>query len=847
VWQLTLDNLRARKFRLISTAVSIMIGVAFLAGSLVLIDTIGKTFDDLLAEVNGGVDAELRSDDVIETQFGDIRGRVDAMILDDIQAVDGVAAAAGTVFGYAQLVDPSGEPIGNPGAGAPTLGVSWTDVDELNPMVLVDGTAPTTPTEIVIDRKSANDGPFRVGEEATVLLESGPQVFTVSGIATFGTADSPLGASVTLFQLETAQRLLAEPGRFDAVDIVAADGVSQEDLRDRVSAIAPDGTEVITGDDLVEQSQSDVAGQLSFFNTFMLIFSGIALFVAAFIIYNTFSILVAQRTRELALLRALGAHRYQVTLSVLGEALVVGLVASGIGIVAGVGVAWLLKQLLAAVGFPIPASGIVFAVGTVIWSLIIGVGMTMFSAASPSRRSGSVAPMEAIRTATVERAGVSIVRLFASGVILLAGGAVLLWGVFGNPPSTVGAMGVGAVAVFLGVAALAPIVAVPFSSVVGRPIAMLRGVPGELARENAMRNPKRTATTAAALMIGMGLVGAISIFAASAKASIDKIIDDSFVGDIVIDSGTFGFGGLSPELAQRLNELPEVEAASGVRLGFGEIEGEARTIYGVDPATIGDIVDVGVLSGAVEELGVGDIAVHDVFAEEQGWALGDTIEVLFAETGLQQLTLSVIYERNEFAGDFFVGNPAFEANFPAIFDFQVYVLRNDAFTASEARSAVEAVANDYANAEVQDLTEYKQSQADQINQLLSLVYALLFLAIIIALIGIANTLALSILERTHELGLLRAIGMTRRQLRSSIRWESVLIALLGTTLGAVVGVFFGWVMVKALADDGFSELRVPLDQLLIVAVLAVVAGVIAATQPARRAAKMNVLDAVASE
>ncbi len=773
MFRLTLDNLKARKFRLVSTALSIMIGIAFLAGSLVLIDTIGQTFDDLLADVNSGVDAEIRSSDVIKTQFGDIRGRVDAAILDDVRSVEGVEAAAGSVFGYAQLVDTDGEPIGNPGQGAPTLGFGWTDIDELNPMVLVDGGPPTSAEEVVIDRASAKIGPFAVGDEVQVLLQTGPQVFTVSGIATFGTADSPLGASVTIFELETAQKVLAEPGRFNAIDIVAADGVSQSELVDRVTAIAPTGTEVVTGETLIEESQNDVAEALSFFNTFMLIFSGIALFVAAFIIYNTFSILVAQRTRELALLRALGAHRHQVLLSVLGEAFVVGLVASVIGLGAGVGVAQLLKQLLSLVGLDIPTGRIVFAPSTVVWSLVIGVGVTMVSAVVPSRRSSAVAPMQAIREASVEPTGLSTRRLLTSGGVLAVGVAVLLWGLFGSPPSAGAIIGTGTVAVFLGVAALSPIVAIPFASFVGRPIARLRGVPGELARENAMRNPRRTATTASALMIGVGLVTTIAIFASSATASIEKIIDDAFVGDIVIDSGTFGFGGLSPELAAGLNEMPEVDAASGVRLGFAEIEGETQTVYGVDPMRMGDIVDVGVIAGSIETLGVGDVAVHDEFADSQGWSLGVMVEVLFAETGRQQLTISVIYERNEFAGDFFVGNPAFEANFPDVFDFQVYVLSNTAFTPSEVRLAVESVAADYANAKVQDLSEYKAAQAEAINQLLNLVYVLLLLAIIIALIGIANTLALSILERTHELGLLRAIGMTRSQLRSSIRWESV--------------------------------------------------------------------------
>ena len=845
--QLTLDSLRNRKIRLLSTAASIVIGVAFLAGSLVLIDTIGRTFDDLLADVNEGVDAEVRSSDVIETPFGNFRGRIDASILDDVLEVDGVEEAVGGVAGYAQLVDSDGEAMGNPGQGAPTLGFGWTDVEPLNPMILVDGTAPMTPTEIVVDRMSARNGPFAVGDEATVLLESGPQEFTVSGIASFGAADSPLGASVVLFEPDTAQRLLAEPGRYDVIDIVAAAEVSQAELRDRVAAVTPEGAEVITGDDLISESQDEVGEALSFFSTFMLIFSGIALFVAAFIIYNTFSILVAQRTKELALLRSLGAHRRQVLLSVMGEALIVGIVASIVGMAAGVGVAAMLKQLLSVLGLAIPASGLVFEPATAVWSLVIGVGMTVISAVAPSRRSAAVAPMEAIRSATIERVQLPRRRLIVGLTLVLGGVILLMWGLFGSPPSTTLFVGIGAVAVFLGVAGLAPAVAVPFADMVGRPISWLRGVPGELARENAMRNPRRTATTAAALMIGVGLVATISIFAASAKASINKIIDDSFVGDVVVDSGTLGFGGLSPELSARLNDQPEVEAASGVRIGFAEIDGDAHTVYGVDPSTMGRIIDVGVLSGSIESLGPDDIAVFDEFAAERDWSMGDQIDVLFAETGLRRMTISVIYERNELTGNFFVGNPAFEANFPNVFDFQVAVLGADDFTAAETVAAVESIAADYANAEVQDLSEYKQGQADQINQLLSLVYALLFLAIIIALIGIANTLGLSILERTHELGLLRAIGMTRTQLRSSIRWESVLIALLGTALGAVVGLFFGWAIVRALEDDGFSELRLPLGQLFIAAVLATVAGVLAAMLPARRAARMDVLDAVAAE
>ncbi len=847
MFRLMLDNLVARKFRLLSTALSVVIGVAFLVGSLVLIDTISRSFDDLFADVNQGVDAEVRSSEALETDFGTIRGRIDASVVAEVEEVPGVKAAAGSVFGYAQLVAPNGEAMGNPGQGAPTLGFSWTDVAELNPMRLLGGgRAPVAAGEVVIDLKSANDGPFAVGDSVTILLQGPPQEFEIVGIARFGTADSPLGASVALFEPATAQAVLAEPGKVDAVDVVAADGVSQTELRDRLDTALGDDLEVITGEDLTTENQNEVADALGFFNTFMLVFAAIALFVASFIIYNTFSILVAQRTRETALLRALGARRRQILGAVLMEAVAIGLIAALLGLGVGVLVAMALRGLLAAVGLALPGAGLVFAPATAVWALVVGVGVTGLAAVVPSRRASRVAPMAALRAAAVDESGQSRVRL-AIGVSMLVGGvAALSWGLFGSPPSAVALVGLGMAGVFLALAVLGPVIAVPFVAVVGLPIARLGGVPGEIARENAMRSPKRTATTAAALMIGVGLVLTISVFAASAKASINKIIDNAFLGDLVIDSGTFGFGGLSPELASELRDVPGVEAASGVRLGFAEIEGAVRTLYSVDPATMGQIVDVGIMAGRIEDMGVSDIAVYEKYAEDHDLAFGDLLDVTFAETGVQRFRVSVIFERNELTGNFFIGNPAYEANYSDVFDFQVYVLRSPDADPAAVRRAVEATAARYANAEVQDLSQYKQSQAEQIDQLLTLIYGLLFLAVFIALIGIANTLALSIIERTRELGLLRAVGMTRRQLRRAVRLESVLIALLGTFLGGAVGVFFGWAMVQALADQGFSEFVVPIVEVGVIVVLAVIAGVAAAVLPARRASKLDVLRAIAS-
>jgi putative ABC transport system permease protein len=398
--RLTFANLAAKKFRLLSTAVSILIGVAFLAGSMVLLDTIGRTFDDLIADINDDVDAVVRSVETVDADFGEIRGRIDGSVLGDVVAVEGVAAAEGTVQGYAQFVDPAGKAMGDPGQGPPTLGVNWATVPELNPMVLVAGNPPWGPAEVVMDRMTATDGPFAVGDSVTILLESGPRQFRVAGIATFGEVDSPLGASTALFDMATAQAVLGEPGRLDAVQVVAADGVSQQELRERLAAVMPAGIEVITGEQLVDESQSDVADALSFFNTFMLIFAVIALFVAAFIIYNTFSILVAQRTRELALLRVLGAKRNQIVAAVIIEAILVGLLASAVGVAAGVIVAIALRQLIESVGIDIPAGGIVMQPATVVIGLAVGIGVTVVSAVVPSLRASHIAPMAAIRTAS---------------------------------------------------------------------------------------------------------------------------------------------------------------------------------------------------------------------------------------------------------------------------------------------------------------------------------------------------------------------------------------------------------------------------------------------------------------
>lgn len=844
--ELSLGRFFAHKFRLISTSLSVLIGVAFLAGSMILIDTLGESFDSLVTDINEGVDVVVRSEDMIESGFNEVRGRIDESLVETVRGIDGVAAAEPGVEGYAQLIDTAGDPVGDPAQGAPTIGVNWTDAEALRQVTLVDGSAPQAPNEIVVDRHTADDNGFAVGDSVTVLLQVPPEMFTISGIVTFGETDSLLGASLTIFEFSTAQRVLGTPGKINSVTVAAQSGVSQEELSDRIAAAMPAGIETITGEESIDELQTDISDALGFFNTFMTIFALIALFVAAFIIYNTFSILVAQRTKETALLRALGAGRRQVIGAVLLEALLVGLIASGLGILGGLAVAEGLKQLLAGFGFEIPASGLVFEPSTAYNALIAGVLITAVSALIPAFRASRTSPLEALREASVDDSALSRSRMIFGVLWLAVSLGLLFLGLFTDAGQRLFSIGLGAAGVFIAVAALGPVVARPFARIVGAPLARLRGLPGELAQENGMRNPQRTATTAAALMIGVGLVSAIAIFASSTTRSVDKIIDESVIGDLIIDSGSQGFFGLSPDLAEEVNDLPEVEVATGVRLALTEVDGDSETILAFDTTTMDQLADVSLLQGVPADLGTNGLAVLDTEAEDRGWTIGSPVAIRFVDTGVQQFEVQVIYGEDQLVGPMFMSNEAYEANNEQVFDLSIYVLSNDSVPTEQFRSAVEQVAAPYPNADVLSLSELKQSVRDQVDQMLALVYALLALAIVIALIGIANTLALSIVERTREIGLLRSLGMTRSQLRATVRWESFLIALLGSTLGLIIGVFFGWAMVQALKDEGITELSIPPVQIAVVVLIAVVAGVLASLRPAARAAKLPILEAVSA-
>ena len=571
-----------------------------------------------------------------------------------------------------------------------------------------------------------------------------------------------------------------------------------------------------------------------------------ALFVGAFIIFNTFSIIVAQRTRELALLRCLGASRRQVMASVLTESAVVGVIASLVGLGLGVAVATGLRALLKAFGAELPSSATQFLPRTVIVSLLVGVGITVLSSIMPALKATRVPPVAALREeAAVAPARSGRRRTILGTIVTGLGVALLLLGLFNDAGNRLVNVGVGAVVIFLGVAVLSPLIARPLARLIGWPFARTFREPGKLARQNAMRNPRRTASTAAALMIGLALVTFVSIFAASIKASATQVLDKSVAADYILN--TEQFRPFSTQVAERLARQPELGAVTAARVGPFKLKGQTKRLTAVDPAAYAEVVRTETTAGSITDLSTGGLAVKDTVAKANGWKLGTTVPMEFLTTGVQQVPIRAIYKDNSVNGDYLVPLSLYQSNFSQQADQQVLAKAAPGVSPDASRAAIDRVLADFPNVQVRDQAEYKADQARQIDQLLGLVSALLGLAILIALFGIVNTLALSIFERVRELGLLRAIGMTRGQLRRMVRWEAVIIAILGAVLGLGVGAFFGWAMVRALNSQGITEFSIPAGQLVGYVLAAGVAGILAAVLPGRRAARVDMLRAITTE
>ena len=846
--KLTLRGLWSRKLRTTLTFVVVMLGVSLMAGTLVLTDTIKKTFDDLFADVNRGTDVYVRGVTQFESSFGDTqRPRLDDTIVEDIEAVDGVAVGEPSVQGYAQIIDKDGNPLGDPGFGPPTFGGNWGTVAELNPFTLVQGgRAPEADDELVIDKRSADDAGFDVGDTVGVQTQTGLEKYKLVGIARFGTADSPGGASFALMTLPAAQERVGQPGMIDSVSVVADKGVSQRELADRVKAQVGDDAEVLTGAEITKENQDDIEQGLQFFTGFLTAFAAIALVVGAFVIYNSFTILVAQRNREMALMRAVGATRGQVLRGVLLEAVVIGGLASVAGFLLGLAVTSGLRAVMDAFGFDLPAGDIIVRPDAVVTAVLTGFIVTVASAVVPAMRASRVSPLAAMRDVAVERTTRMWIRVVLAVAITVLGALSLFSGVARD--GGVQAVGLGVLLIFVAAVLFGPVLARPTVEVIGAPLPAVKGMVGQLARQNAARNPKRTAATASALLIGVAIIAFFLAFNSSLRASIDNVVEEQFVGDYVVNTSTFGFGGLPPTLSQRLNELPQVDVAAGIRGVQARIADNNTFATGVDPVPAFKLFDLAPIQGTPTDLAEPDtIAVFEGRADDKGWSVGDEVDVVFPQYGSTTLRVAMIYANKELAGDYTIGFSTLDKYVPDPADFAVFARLADGVDPDKARPALEAVADDYPTGELLDVEEYKDATAEQFTPILGLVTVLMLLTIIIAVLGIMNTLALSVLERTRELGLVRAVGGTRRQVRAMIRWESVVIAVLGSTIGLGLGLFFAWSIGKALEEDGFTTYEVPYLWVAGVVVISALFGMLAALYPAWRAGRLDVLDAIATE
>lgn len=837
MWRVTLKGIVAQRLRLALTGLAIVIGVAFVSGTFVFGDTLNKAFDNLFAGIYANADVVVQGSDVVASEA---RPPFDDDLLQEVRRVEGVEAAVGSVYGTAQLIKADGDVLST--GGGPAQGISWNGDSPLNPLNIEEGRAPTGPDEVVLERQTAERGDFSVGQEIGIVVPSGTKRYEVVGIAVLGDGgESFAGATTAFFAFDEAARAFQKEGQLDQITVAAADGLSEEQLRDRVAAALPDDLEVATAQEVQREESQAIKDQLSFLTTFLLVFGFIAVFVAAFIIFNTFSITVAQRARQLALLRAVGATGRQVTRMVVGEAAVTGLIASIAGILLGFVVALGVQVLFRAFGASLPTTTLQLQPRTIVVGLLVGVLVTVIAALVPALRAARMSPIAALREDFSVPTGSRTRRLLIGGVVTLLG-VVLLFVAFSQEgvEQIFTYLGAGALLMFVGLAMLAPLVAGPVARVLGAPLARVAGVPGRLGRGNAMRNPQRTAQTSTALMIGLALVTFVTVFAVSLSASIAGEIDEQLTADIVIYDES-NFLGFPTAAADAVRDLPEVETVSTVRTGPVRIDGDAEFISGVDPDLSQATFDPMFVDGSWDDLAPGGILLFEDYANEIDASAGDRIEVQVPVGGVQSLTVQGVFTAQT-VGTAVVTLDDFREWFPNQLDFLIFVNGREGVEPVALQDAVVGALASYPSLSVRNQEEYKQYIEDQVNAILGLVYALLALAIIIAVFGIVNTLALSVFERTREIGLLRAVGLSARQARRMVRYEAVIVALLGGILGAVVGVIFGVITVSAIEE--ITELAIPWGRVLVFLVLAGLAGVLAAVWPARRASRIDILRAI---
>jgi len=880
VFHVALKSLLAHKRRLLTTGFAIILGVAFMSGTLVLSDTLDRAVHGLISDALVGVDSVVRSSNVQESDFGPSqRSPIPASELDVVRTVPEVGDAQGVVNGLPILFDKEGRATGG-NFGPPTLGTNWLDSTAMPTATVRSGRPPAGPDEVMLDFATAEREGYRVGDSVKVQTQAGIGHFTLVGVAGLGKeGDETTGARIVVFDTATAQAQFNKPGSFDYIQVAARPGVSQAELAGALRSAVGRNLDVVTGQQFLDEQQAEITKIIDIFTNAILAFGYISIFVGIFIIYNTFSILIAQRTRELALLRAVGAGRGQVLGSVLLEALVIGLVAGVVGLFLGFGLAALLKALIGGV-ITLPGTVPRLTGGTVLTSVIVGVVVTVVSAFVPAYRTTRIPPVAAISEVAIDRSAMSRSRIVFGSLFLAVGVALTALVLTRTLDLGMLGIGIGAGLIFIAVLVIGPVFAAPAARAIGTILTSRRGITGRIARENAARNPKRTAATAAALTIGVALVTVIAVMASSVKSSISTNADKRMAKvDLIVDSGQ-NFPGVIPyTVEQTVSGVAGVASTSPLRFTLANFldtkkakkeqaaaraagtagaddpnqqPAQSQPIIAVDPSVFFGMVDLGTFEPRKVEPGDGEAVVLASFAEDNGWKVGDRIRVRTAiaeQSAVNDLIIVATYSSRLGGAAVVTDLATFDKIAPQEFkvDNSLYVTLDEGVSTGAVRKAIDAVlARDAPAATVSDVKTYVQEQVASFDALLAMVYVLLFLAILIAVFGIGNTISLSILERTHELGLLRAVGMGRRQMRVAIRWESGIIAVFGTILGVLIGVVLAIAFVIAFNEETISPV-LPWGQLVVILIGGLLAGIVAAVRPARRAARMDVLRAIATE
>ncbi|NUL02595.1 ABC transporter permease [Streptomyces lunaelactis] len=850
MFRTALRNVLAHKARLLMTVLAVMLGVAFVSGTLVFTDTLGNAYRKQSAKSYDNVA-------VAVTTYGDQSDgpkntNIDTRTLEKIRGLDGVAEATGRVSGFAGVADQDGKLIGN---GWSNTGANFAPGKDGKDAAytFTDGSGPVKGSQIALDEDSAAKGKYRVGDTVRVATNGPVKEYTLSGVFTTEDGAVNAGGSLVLFDTPVAQKLYLQPGYFEDVTIAAAAGASDQKILDEVKPLLPKDAQAQTGKQLAADQAREIEEGLSNLNTMLLAFAAIALFVGVFLIANTFTMLVAQRTRELALMRAVGASRRQVKRSVMLEALVVGALASVIGFVLGIGLATGLRSAMGSFGAKVPAGPLIVSPTAIIAALAVGVLVTVLAAWLPARRAAKIPPVAAMGSAHLPATTKSlVVRNTLGSVITLAGAAAIVSGAVVGKGTGRMVIGAGAFLTLIGIIVLIPLLSRPIIALARPLLHRVFGVSGKLAGQNAVRNPRRTGATASALAIGLTLVTGLTVIGVTLGQAIDKMTTDNIRADYLVTMAG-GSGALDKSAVAALEKAKGVSAVSPSQSTSLEIKDEFHSASAVTPGDVEKVFDLKTVSGSLATLGKGQIAVAEKTAKSEGWKAGDTVPVKFGndsdsgKADTKTLTVGAVYEGNEFLEPVLVSTSLVAPYEPKPYIPEVWVKMDGGASQANEQALVDALGDNPAMS-IMDRQDIRNMFGGMINTMLNIMYGLLAMALIIAVLGVINTLAMSVFERQQEIGMLRAIGLDRRKVKRMIRLEAVVISLFGAVIGVGLGSFLAWAVGETIKADipGYA-LVVPWDRIGIFLLLAGVVGVLASLWPARSAARLNMLTAIKTE